>query len=136
MRAQRTAGTSAEMAVRRALYARGYRYRVDFKLLPGERFRGDIVLTRHKVAVFLDGCFWHGCPAHGTIPKSNTQWWVDKIEGNRQRDQRASQLLVQAGWQVLRFWEHEPTDSIVTTIEHRLHRCESASADGASRAAR
>lgn len=133
MRAQRTAGTSAEMAVRRTLYARGYRYRVDFKLLPGERFRGDIVLTRHKLVVFLDGCFWHGCPAHGTTPKSNTQWWADKIEGNRQRDQRASQLLGEAGWQVLRFWEHEPAESIVATIEHelQLRKTESASADGA-----
>ncbi len=121
MQRQRTSGTTAELAVRRALHRLGYRYRVDYQVLPDQRYRGDIVWRREHLVVFLDGCFWHGCPAHGTTPKSNTDWWSAKIEKNRERDLRATSLLSDAGWTVLRFWEHEPTNEIVTRIEAELN---------------
>lgn len=126
MRAQRTAGTSVELGVRRRLHAKGYRYRVDYRLMADQRFRGDIVWTRDKLVVFLDGCFWHGCPDHGTRPKSNTAWWASKLDGNRERDARATGLLTDEGWCVLRFWEHEDPDWIVDRIEDVLRRLRSA----------
>ncbi|MBY4574959.1 hypothetical protein ACN94_15425 [Gordonia paraffinivorans] len=123
MQKQRTTGTEVELAVRRALHARGHRYRVDMGgLVPGERFRGDIVWTRARLVVFLDGCFWHVCPEHGTIPKSNREWWQSKLEGNRQRDERATKLLQAEGWKVLRFWEHESPEEIVARIELELEK--------------
>ncbi len=91
-------------------------------LVPGERFRGDIVWTRARLVVFLDGCFWHVCPEHGTIPKSNREWWQSKLEGNRQRDERATKLLQAEGWKVLRFWEHESPEEIVARIELELEK--------------
>lgn len=121
MSRQRTTGTAVELSVRRLLHAHGYRYRVNLgQLLPNQRFRGDIVWTREKLVVFLDGCFWHGCPDHGTTPKSNTEWWRTKIDENSRRDARATSLLRDAGWRVLRFWEHESTEDIVGRIEAEL----------------
>ncbi|WP_155832203.1 very short patch repair endonuclease [Gordonia alkanivorans] len=121
MRRQRTAGTEVELVVRRALHARGHRYRVDLGgLVPGQRFRGDIVWTRARLVVFLDGCFWHMCPEHGTIPKSNTAWWLAKLQGNRARDVRATALLRAEGWRVLRFWEHDAPEDIIDCIERAL----------------
>lgn len=128
MSRQRTTGTQVELSVRRLLHARGYRYRVNLgQLVAGRRYRGDIVWTRQKLVVFLDGCFWHGCPIHGTTPKSNTLWWRKKLDENARRDAQATSLLVDAGWRVLRFWEHEAPEDIVSRIETeleciRLHR--------------
>ena len=116
MQAQKTSGTGIEMAVRSALHRRGYRFRVDRRQLPEQRFRGDIVWSGRRIAVFLDGCFWHGCPKHGTTPKSNAAWWGAKIEANRDRDLRVDSELLQRGWRVLRFWEHEEADDIVARI--------------------
>jgi DNA mismatch endonuclease (patch repair protein) len=84
----------------------GLRYRVD-ATLPGTRRRADVAFVSVKVAVFVDGCFWHGCPTHGTWPKTNASWWRSKIEGNRRRDHDTDRKLHQAGWIVLRFWDHE-----------------------------
>ncbi len=83
MRAVRQRGTKAEVAVRRELHRRGLRYRVDYCPLPALRTRADIVFTRQRIAVFVDGCFWHGCPHHWTRPASNTAWWLEKIKGNK-----------------------------------------------------
>ncbi|QYL17776.1 very short patch repair endonuclease [Mycolicibacterium pallens] len=116
MRAQKTTGTKIELRVRRALHARGYRYRVNRRLLPDHAFRGDIVWSGRRVVVFLDGCFWHGCPVHGTEPKSNRAWWKAKLEGNQERDRRVDDLLRQRGWTVLRFWEHDDPAAIVEAI--------------------
>jgi DNA mismatch endonuclease (patch repair protein) len=116
MQAQKTSGTKIEIVVRRGLHARGFRYRVDRKLLPDHPFRGDIVWSGRRIAVFLDGCYWHGCPTHGTVPKSNREWWVAKIDGNRERDRRVSELLETHGWTVLRFWEHDEPAWIVDSI--------------------
>jgi DNA mismatch endonuclease, patch repair protein len=105
MQAQRVRDTVPEMELRRELNRRGLRYRVDLSVLP--RRKADIVFTRSKLAVFVDGCFWHGCPMHGTWPQSNAAWWRTKIERNRERDAETSALLVDAGWGVVRVWEHE-----------------------------
>jgi DNA mismatch endonuclease, patch repair protein len=97
------------MAIRRILFASGFRYRVD-AALPGMRRRADLLFKKAMVAVFVDGCFWHGCPQHGTQPKSNAAWWADKIAANVQRDRDTDQRLQKAGWEVVRVWEHEPVE--------------------------
>lgn len=113
MRANRGRDTGPELAVRRALHAMGLRYRVDHPLPFDRRRRGDIVFTRAKVAVFIDGCFWHGCPDHGVMPRTNSAFWAAKIARNRERDADTTARLVEQGWVVLRFWEHEDLPSIV-----------------------
>ncbi len=119
MRAQKTSGTKIELAVRRRLHAEGYRFRVNRRILSDHQFRGDIVWAGRRLVVYLDGCFWHGCPIHGTTPKSNTEWWKVKLAANQARDRRVDELLKERGWTVLRFWEHE--DPVIVTgsiIEH------------------
>lgn len=108
--------TSAEMKIRRRLHRMGLRYRVDFPVLNRPRRRADIAFTRARVAVFVDGCFWHGCPEHGTWPKSNADFWREKIETNRRRDQDTDERLAAAGWKVIRVWEHEDPDEAAERI--------------------
>lgn len=104
--------TAAELALRRELYKRNLRYRVDYKVLDRPRRVADVVFPGLKVAVFVDGCFWHGCPEHATWPKTNTDFWRSKIEANRTRDDDTNARLIAAGWHVVRVWEHElPTDA-------------------------
>ncbi len=122
MQAQKTAGTRIEMAVRRLLHSEGYRYRVNCRLLPDHRFKGDIVWRGRRLAVFLDGCFWHGCPLHGTTPKSNREWWEAKIAANRERDRRVNELLSDRGWTVLRFWEHDDPTAVASSVASHLSR--------------
>ncbi|MCF7552176.1 very short patch repair endonuclease [Pseudonocardia sp. WMMC193] len=102
-----------ELLIRRELHARGMRFRLHPKL-PG---RPDIVLTRAKLAVFVDGCFWHRCPEHGTIPKNNREWWLEKLDGNVLRDRRKDGELSALGWNVLHVWEHEPVAVAADRIE-------------------
>lgn len=109
--------TKPELLVRRALFRRGLRFRVDYRLAPPARTRADVVFTRARVAVFIDGCFWHGCPVHATTPKSNTAYWVPKLEANRVRDAATTALLTDRGWTVLRFWEHEEASAVADTVE-------------------
>ncbi len=99
--------TAPELALRRALHAGGLRYRVGFPV-PGQRRRTiDVAFTRVQVAVFVDGCFWHGCPEHGTQPRSNSAWWTTKLSANQARDRDTDRVLAEAGWTVVRVWEHE-----------------------------
>jgi DNA mismatch endonuclease (patch repair protein) len=100
------------------LHASGYRYRTDYRLdVPGARVRPDIVFTRRRLAVFIDGCFWHRCPEHGTSPRVNTSYWAPKLERNIARDQRVDQALRAAGWTVLRIWEHvDPVEAAAQVI--------------------
>lgn len=105
MQATRRRDTPGEIALRAALRALGLYYRVDVTL-PGTRRRADVAFLKAKVAVFVDGCFWHGCPEHGTWPKANAHWWRTKIETNQRRDKDTDRRLLAAGWTVLRFWEH------------------------------
>ena len=108
--------TAPELALRRALHADGYRFRVVHPV-PGNRRRSiDIAFTRARVAVFVDGCFWHGCPEHGTQPRANSAWWTAKLAANRTRDADTDRLLREAGWQVVRVWEHEPVEQAVAAV--------------------
>lgn len=116
MLGNRRRDTSPELAVRRLLHAAGLRYRVDYPLPFDRRRRADIVFTKRKVAVFLDGCFWHSCPQHGTRPQTNSDYWAPKLERNRLRDVDTTQRLTDEGWTVLRFWEHEDVDAVVETV--------------------
>lgn len=109
--------TAPELALRRELHARGLRYRVTFPV-PGQRRRTiDVAFTRAKVAVFVDGCFWHGCPEHGTRPRSNSAWWRDKLAANRARDADTDQTLIALGWTVVRAWEHEVPADVADRVE-------------------
>ncbi|WP_156757610.1 very short patch repair endonuclease [Actinokineospora pegani] len=107
MSRQRSRDTTVELALRKELHARGLRYRVHRRPLPGVRREADIVFGPAKVAVFVDGCFWHGCPRHATWPKNNAEFWRAKIEANRTRDRDTDQRLADNGWTVVRVWEHE-----------------------------
>lgn len=112
--------TGPELAVRRALWRLGLRYRVDYPLPFDRRRRADIAFTRHRVAVFIDGCFWHGCPQHGRIPKNNGAWWTEKISTNRARDADTDSRLVELRWTVVRVWEHERTADVVALVSDAL----------------
>lgn len=116
MERQARRDTSVELEIRRRLHALGYRYRVDHRLEPSLRSRGDIVFTRRRVVVFVDGCFWHGCPYHATTPKNNAEWWQEKLAANVARDERNRRALEALGWTVIRVWEHEETDSALSRI--------------------
>ncbi len=108
MSAQRRQGTAPEMALRRALHALGLRYRAHAAPVPNLRRKADLVFGPSRVAVFVDGCFWHGCPEHGRRRHSVNGWyWPDKIARNRQRDMDTDRALAEAGWLVVRIWEHE-----------------------------
>lgn len=107
MRAQRRRDTAPELALRRELHRRGVRYYVDRAPVKGVRRRADLVFPRRKVAVYVDGCFWHSCPQHATFPKNNAQWWAEKLAGNVTRDRDTDTRLTDAGWTVVRVWEHE-----------------------------
>jgi DNA mismatch endonuclease (patch repair protein) len=120
MRGNRRRDTSLELAIRRELHRRGYRFRVDFAASSNKRLRADIVFTRRRLAVYLDGCFWHGCPDHYTRPVANREFWDEKVANNRARDVRTNEVLGAEGWAVVRFWEHESPDQVVSEIERIL----------------
>lgn len=117
----RRTGTLPEARLRSALHRRGHRYRKDLLVrVDGARVRPDILFTRRKVAVFVDGCFWHGCPEHQRVPKSNRDYWVPKLTTNVARDHRVDAALVEAGWEVVRIWEHVELDTAVGIVEASL----------------
>ncbi|MER5742563.1 very short patch repair endonuclease [Streptomyces sp. NPDC002225] len=116
MSRQPSRDTKPELAVRKLLHADGYRYRLN-KQVPGMARRTiDIAFIRAKVAVMIDGCFWHGCPVHATRPKSNAEWWRTKLERNMARDRETSEHLIREGWTVLRFWEHEAPEEVALRV--------------------
>ena len=122
MQANRGRDTKPEMTVRRAAHAAGLRFRVDYRPIQELNRRADLVFTRAKVAVFVDGCFWHGCPTHHTVAKSNADFWAQKVTRNRERDAETDRLLRDAGWTVIRAWEHEPADDVVARIFASVRR--------------
>jgi DNA mismatch endonuclease, patch repair protein len=120
-RGNRRRDTRPELSVRSALHHSGARYRVDYLVQAGAiRVRPDIVFPRRHVAIFIDGCFWHGCSAHGTTPRSNSSYWIEKLKRNVERDQRVTAALQADGWRVARFWEHQPVDVVVARILNLL----------------
>lgn len=117
MRANRRTDTKPELALRRALHAQGFRYRKDYRIdVGGARVRPDIAFTARRVAVFVDGCFWHCCPQHGTRPANNTWYWGPKLSRNVERDRTADAALTAAGWRVVRIWEHEAVPAAVASV--------------------
>ncbi len=120
MQTQARRDTSIELRLRRELWSRGLRYRVDTSPLPDLRRRADVLFRSAKVAVYLDGCFWHACPEHGTLPKANREWWREKLDHNVQRDRDTDARLEAAGWVVIRVWEHEDPKAAADQIENSV----------------
>ena len=121
MQLQKERDTAPEMALRRELHRLGLRYRLDRMIVPGTRRRVDIVFGPAKLAVFVDGCFWHGCPEHGSHkPRVNTWYWSAKIAGNKARDRDTEERLEAAGWRVMRVWEHEDAEEAAREIGNYL----------------
>jgi len=118
--------TSTELAVRSAVHARGLRYRVCRRPVPTLSRTADLVFSRARVAVFVDGCYWHGCPLHFRVPATNSSYWQAKIEGNRVRDVSTDRVLAENGWTVIRIWEHDPlaeaTERVVIEVAASLAR--------------
>jgi DNA mismatch endonuclease (patch repair protein) len=117
---QKSRNTQVEIALRRALHAAGLRYRVHRRPVKGVRREADIVFGPARVAVFVDGCFWHGCPEHATWPKNNAEFWRTKIEGNRSRDLDTDARLAEAGWLAVRVWEHETVEAAAARVHEAV----------------
>jgi len=117
MKAAKSKDTAPEKALRSELHKKGLRYRTDARPVVSLNRRADIVFRSAKVAVFVDGCFWHGCPIHGTQAKANAEFWKNKIKRNQERDAETNQLLKKAGWKVIRVWEHENPEKASTKIQ-------------------
>lgn len=122
MQSNRRRETSPELAVRRLLHARGLRYRVDVPLDFDRRRRADIVFPAARLVVFIDGCFWHGCPEHYSVPATNAEFWATKRTKNMARDIETTSRLESAGWHVMRFWEHEPPVAVVDDVADTYRR--------------
>lgn len=123
MAAIRRRDTKPEVALRSALHRRGYRFRKDYPIrVDGKLVRPDIAFTKRRVAVFIDGCFWHSCPEHGRQPEVNGEYWSPKLEGNARRDREQTSALQSTGWTVLRFWEHESMDATLAAIQESVAR--------------
>lgn len=122
MQGNQSSGTKPEAAVASAIHRRGLRYRKHVEPDPSLRCKADFVFRKAQVAVFVDGCFWHGCPEHGRVPKDPTGYWAAKLKRNFERDRANDRALSALGWTVLRFWEHEDPDAVATAIEAQVRR--------------
>ncbi|RSS48129.1 very short patch repair endonuclease [Streptomyces sp. WAC06614] len=122
MRRQARRDTTPEMAVRRLLFASGLRYRLQTRVPGMARRTIDIAFPGSRIAVFMDGCFWHGCPQHATSPKANSDWWRTKLDRNMARDLETTAHLEAAGWRVLRFWEHEAPEVVAAQVMRAVRR--------------
>lgn len=120
MQSNRGRDTRPELAVRRELHRRGLRYFVNRRPVPQVRRTADVVFPRVKMAVLIDGCFWHGCPTHHTPAKANAEYWAEKVRRNRERDRETDELWRESGWTVLRFWTHDPSAIIADTVERAV----------------
>ncbi|MGW7477108.1 very short patch repair endonuclease [Nonomuraea muscovyensis] len=122
MQSNKGRDTKPELALRRAVHALGLRYRVAFRPVKAVRRTADLVFTKVKVAVFMDGCFWHGCPVHHTVAATNAGFWAEKVRRNRERDAETNRLLEEAGWHVLRIWEHEDPIKAAERVAELVHQ--------------
>ncbi|MEU5042714.1 very short patch repair endonuclease [Streptomyces griseorubiginosus] len=129
MSRQASRNTQPELTVRRLLHAEGLRYRVHYPVPGMPRRSMDIAFSKLRIAVFLDGCYWHGCPEHATHPRANAEWWRSKLDRNIARDRETTDHLTAAGWTVLRFWEHESAADVARRIETTVQSRRSASGD-------
>ncbi|WP_329554684.1 very short patch repair endonuclease [Streptomyces sp. NBC_00696] len=127
MSRQGSRDTQPELTVRRLLHADGLRYRVQFPVPGMPRRSMDIAFSKLRIAVFLDGCYWHGCPEHATHPRANAEWWRAKLDRNIARDRETTDHLAAVGWVVMRFWEHEAADDVARRIEAEVLSRRSAS---------
>ena len=109
-----------ERELRKELFGRGLRFRKHLRVVVGMRCNPDIVFPRARLAVFVDGCFWHRCPDHGTAPRANAEWWKRKLDANVERDRRYDDALRSAGWTVVRVWEHQPVAEMADIVERAL----------------
>lgn len=117
MQSNRSRDTSPELALRSALHARGLRFRKHLRVVPDVACTVDIIFPTERLAVFVDGCYWHSCPQHASYPVTNGDWWRAKLAATRKRDARNTQALTDAGWTVVRIWEHEDAHSAAAQIE-------------------
>ena len=120
MMANRGRDTSPEVRVRSTLHRRGLRYLVSARPEPGLRRTADLVFRGPRIAVFIDGCFWHGCPLHASRPTRNADWWARKLDRTKERDIETNRALESAGWRVMRFWEHQPANEVADAIEEAV----------------
>lgn len=128
MQGNRGTGTKPEAALRSALHRTGLRFRKGYRLdLGSVKPRPDVVFTRAKVAVFVDGCYWHSCPEHGTQPRSNADYWTPKLARNVERDREQDSALTAAGWTVVRIWEHVALEEAVEVVARAVERRASGS---------
>lgn len=116
MRSNRSRDTAPELAVRRLVHSSGLRYLVDARPIPSIPRRADLVFRGPRIAIFIDGCYWHACPAHHRLPKTNSSYWAQKATRNAARDADTTERVQAAGWVVLRFWEHEDPQPVANTI--------------------
>jgi len=123
MKAAKPRDTAPEKALRSELHEKGLRYRIDVKPIKELNRRADIVFRSAKVAIFVDGCFWHGCPTHGTQAKANAEFWKNKIKQNQIRDEDTNERLKKAGWKVVRVWEHENPEKASKKIYNIIVKC-------------
>ena len=140
MQGNRSRDTKPELLVRRAAHALGLRYRVNARPEPSLNRTADLLFPRAKVAVFIDGCYWHGCPEHCVLPATNAEFWAAKIDRNRERDRDTTAQLKALGWAVLRFWSHERAEVVAQTIRKavppantRTKQCEVAASANTAR---
>jgi DNA mismatch endonuclease (patch repair protein) len=124
MQATRRRDTRPEQVIRSLLHRRGFRFRVDYPIrtAAGRKRRTDIAFTRQKLAIFIDGCFWHECPDHCRLPQRNRDYWQAKLSGNAERDRLVERELRGIGWTVLRFWEHERVEIVAARVEEALRQ--------------
>jgi DNA mismatch endonuclease, patch repair protein len=125
MQATKGRDSRPEVTLRKLLHARGLRFRVHALVLPSLRRRADVVFIAARVAVYVDGCFWHGCPDHVVWPRTNVEWWKKKIASTKRRDLDTDRRLTEAGWHVVRVWEHDDpvlvADLVEETVRARMH---------------
>jgi DNA mismatch endonuclease (patch repair protein) len=129
MQANRSKDTKPELALRRALHARGLRYFKNRRPIPAVRRTADIVFPTTRLAVFIYGCFWHGCPDHHTVAKANADYWSTKVQRNRARDVETDAMLAAAGWTSLRIWEHVSTTEAADLVQAAVANARAQKAD-------
>lgn len=122
MRGNRSRDTRPEVAVRSALHRRGLRFFKNARPVAGLRCSADVVFPRQRIAVFIDGCYWHRCPIHGTRPMTNAGYWSAKLDRNVARDRRNDAALAEEGWQVMRFWEHDDPAAVAERVATEVQR--------------